>query len=73
MEMSENEFMPKSVKKQKTTLVEGRRQTILQELVNIFIDQYLVSLRNRKTIHRQVRMTVNLVPQVEDSPAEQFS
>lgn len=68
METSDNEFLPQSATVTKATLVEGwkRGQAILREFAKMFVDQYLTSLRNQRSTHKQSRIAVDVVPQIGD-------
>lgn len=64
-ESSDKEFIEPATLT-KTNLIDGwkRGQTVLREYVEMFVNQYLTSLRDRRGIHRQPRIVVDRDPKV---------
>ncbi|XP_059058068.1 uncharacterized protein LOC131851569 [Achroia grisella] len=64
---SDKEFL-ESATITKSNLVEGwkRGQHILREYIDMFSNQYLTSLRDRRSVHRQPRITVDSTPKIGD-------
>ncbi|XP_049870313.1 uncharacterized protein LOC126369792 [Pectinophora gossypiella] len=66
-DISETEFLDNATVT-KDNLIQGwkRGQMILKEYINMFISQYLTSLRERRNTHKQSRVVVNKIPHIGD-------